>query len=146
MFHLSAEDRLRSWREFRSSINQLPIEDALVQTAEFWTGVPFVPYNLELSQPESWPDPWTLIYENFYCDLAKCLGIVYTVCLTDHDIETEIRVYKDPATGYEYNLAWFDQGKYILNMIEGQIVNIRQFDKNLKLVKTINAKELQLEQ
>jgi len=147
MFHLSAEDRLRSWREFRSSIDSLPVEDALDQTAELWSRAPFVPYNLDTNQPESWPDPWTLIYENVYCDVAKCLGIVYTLCLTHHwrDAEIEIRVYKDLVTGYQYNLAWLDQGKYVLNMIDGQVVNIKHIDNNFKLIKTISTKELQTE-
>ncbi len=147
MFHLPAEDRLRSWRDFRSTIESLPIDQALDQTAEFWSRAPFVPYCLDPADEETWPDPWTLIYENVYCDLAKCLGIVYTLCLTTHndELEVEIRVYKDPVTGYEYNLAWFNQGKYILNMIDGEVVNIKQFDKNFKLTKTVTTKKLQLE-
>jgi hypothetical protein len=147
MFQLKAEDRMRSWRDFRATIESLPLDQALVQTAEFWAGAPFVPYNLDFAKPETWPDPWTLILENVYCDVAKCLGIVYTIALTGHRINTDIefRIYKDPNTGYEYNLAWFVQGKYILNMINGEVLNNTQFDKNLKLIKQFSEKELQLE-
>lgn len=145
MFQLKAEDRLRSWREFRTSIESLPIEQALAQTAEFWARAPFVPYNLDPGLPQVWPDPWTLVYENSYCDVAKCLGIVYTISLTKHKTSVEFRVYKDPKTGYEYNLAWFAQGKYILNMIDGEVLNNTQFDKSLKLIKQFSEKELQLE-
>lgn len=145
MFQLKAEDRLRSWREFRTSIESLPIEQALAQTAEFWARAPFVPYNLDPAMPQAWPDPWTLVYENSYCDVAKCLGIVYTISLTKHKTPVEFRVYKDPKTGYEYNLAWFARGKYILNMIDGEVLNNTQFDKSLKLIKQFSEKELQLE-
>jgi hypothetical protein len=147
MFHLSAEDRLRSWREFRANIDSLPIKEALDQTAEYWSRAPFVPYNLDINHPESWPNPWTLICENVYCDIAKCLGIVYTLCLTHHfdDSQIEIRIYKDLVTGYQYNLVWIEQGKYILNMIDSQVVNIKQLDKNFKLIKNISTKELQVE-
>jgi hypothetical protein len=147
MFQQKAEDRLRSWREFRHSLESLSLEHALVQTAEFWTRAPFVPYNLDASVPNSWPDPWTLIDENVYCDVAKCLGIVYTVLLTEHktNLDFELRVYEDPKTKYEYNLAWFNQGKYILNMIDGAVVNIEQFDKTLKLKHSYTAVDLQLE-
>lgn len=146
MFQQTAEDRLRVWREFRTSLDSLPIEKALAQTAEFWANAPFVPYNLDSDNAENWPDPWTLIYKNVYCDLAKCLGIVYTISLTAHkkDLEIELRIYQDPKTSYVYNLAWINQGKYILNMIDGQVLNIRQFDKTLKL-KQRYSKELQLE-
>jgi hypothetical protein len=147
MFQLKAEDRLRAWRDFRSSLNVLPLDQALTQIANFWASTPFVPYHLDPDAVELWPDPWTLIDENVYCDIAKCLGIVYTAILTQHrtDLLAEIRVYEDSSTHYEFNLAFFDQGKYILNMIDGSVVNITQIKKTLKLKKTITAVELQLD-
>ena len=147
MFQQRPEDRLRSWREFRTFIESLPLEHALSQTAEFWAGAPFVPYCLDSAAPGSWPDPWTLIYENVYCDVAKCLGIVYTVALTTHRLNTtiEFKQYQDPKTGYDYNLACFDQGKYILNMIDGEVVNIKLVNETLKFKRQYNEKELQLE-
>ena len=146
MFQQPAEGRLRAWRDFRNSIEDLSLEQALAQTAEFWAGAPFVPYNLDPAMPQVWPDPWTLIYENSYCDIAKCLGIVYTIVLTKHrkDIDVEFRVYQDPKTRYEYNLAWINRGKYILNMIDRDVLNIEQFDKTLKLKSKFTAVELQL--
>jgi hypothetical protein len=147
MFQLKAEDRLRAWRDFRTTLDTLPLENAMAQIAEFWAQAPFSPYHLDPESIDQWPDPWTLIDENVYCDIAKCLGIVYTAILTQHrtDLSVEIRVYEDPRTGYEFNLAFFDQGKYILNMIDGSVVNITQIEKTLKLKKTITAVELQLE-
>lgn len=137
MFQLKPEDRLRSWREFRSVLDQSPLENALAQTAEFWAGAPFVPYNLDITNYNEWPDPWTLIEENTYCDIAKCLGIVYTLSLCKHrkDLDIEFRVYKDTNTGYEYNLAWINQGKYILNMIDNEIVNKTQVEQILVQLK-----------
>lgn len=147
MFQLQPEDRMRSWREFRTFIESLPLEQALAHTAEFWARAPFVPYSLDCKNPETWPDPWTLIYENVFCDVAKCLGIVYTMALTTHRSKTDIefRIYTDTKTGYDYNLACFDQGKYILNMIDGEVVNIKQVDKTLKFIQRYSEKDLQLE-
>lgn len=146
MFQQPAEGRLKAWRDFRNSIEDLSLEKALAQTAEFWAGAPFVPYNLDASAPQAWPDPWTLIYENSYCDVAKCLGIVYTISLTQHKTAgIEFRVYQDPKTRYEYNLAWIAQGKYILNMVDGEVLNNKQFDKSLKLIKQYSEEQLQLE-
>lgn len=146
MFQLKAEDRLRSWREFRASIELLTTKEALLQTAEFWSGAPFVPYNLDVTTPSNWPDPWTLIEENTFCDVAKCLGIVYTVMLTQHrdNLDIEFQVYVNPENGYEYNLANFAQGKYILNMIDGEVVNIKQIDKKLKMKQSYTATDLRL--
>lgn len=147
MFYQETEDRIRSWREFRFSLNLLPLEQALAQNAEFWAKAPFSPYYLDIESSENWPDPWTLICDNVYCDIAKCLGIVYTILLTNHKdlIDVEVRIYHDLKTGYEYNLAWFNQGKYILNMIDGEVLNIEQFDKTLKLIKQFSKEQLKLE-
>jgi hypothetical protein len=147
MFYLPPEDRLRLWREFRHSLNLLSLEKALTQIAEFWAKAPFTPYYLDMDSIENWPDPWELINENTYCDIAKCLGIVYTTLLTTHrsNLPAEIRIYADLEKNYEYNLAWLAQGKYILNMIDGEVVNIEQFDKTLKLKKIITAVDLKLD-
>ena len=146
MFQQKPEDRLRSWREFRTSLDLLPLEQALAQTAEYWVRAPFTPYNLDPDLPDQRPDPWTLIMENSYCDVAKCLGIVYTITLTAHrkDLEIELRQYEDPNNHHVYNLAWINQGKYILNMIDGEVVNNTQIEKTLQL-KNQYSEELQLD-
>mgnify|MGYP006269827999 CR=1 FL=1 len=147
MFKLNAEDRLRSWRDFRSSLDSLPIDEAIYRTAEFWSHAPFSPYYLDPKDPANWPDPWQLISENYYCDIAKCLGIIYTISLTAHrtNLIPEFRMYVDPKNRHAYNLAWFNQGKYILNLIDGEVVNNEQFDKTLKLNQVLTADQLQIE-
>jgi hypothetical protein len=147
MFQQKPEDRLRAWREFRTVISDLPLELALTRTAEFWARAPFTPYNLDVTVPDEWPDPWTLIEENTYCDVAKCLGIVYTLSLCKHkrDLDIEIRVYQDSTTGLEYNLAWIDQGKYILNMIDSQVLNNTQVEKTFRQKHRFTALDLKLD-
>ena len=147
MWKLDTAGRIAQWRDFRKSLDELPFDQALDAVAKFWQTAPFCPYNLDPEKPDSWPDPWTLIYENVYCDIAKCLGIVYTLLLSEHRtmLDVEVRVYQDPKTRYSYNLAWINQGKYILNMTDGEVVNNKQFDKALKLIKTHSAVDLHLE-
>ena len=98
MFKLSAEDRLRSWRDFRSSLDSLPLDKALEQTAKLWSHAPFSPYYLDPADVKNWPNPWQLIKENYYCDIAKCLGIIYTISLTTHrnNLDIEFRSYINP--------------------------------------------------
>jgi len=132
MFKLPASERLTRWREFRKSLDSLTYERALEATVEFWHSCPFNPYYLDSDQPDTWPDPWTLVEENYYCDLAKALGMLYTIKFTTHNPEVEIRVYVDPETKYNYNLVWIDDGKYVLNLIEGEVVN-KTLTENLTL-------------
>ena len=69
MFRLPEASRLEAWRNFRRSLDELEFEEALARTAEFWTPAPHTAYYLDPDDVESWPDPWTLVEENYYCDL-----------------------------------------------------------------------------
>jgi hypothetical protein len=148
MFHLSTSERIARWKSFRQQINQLALPDAAFETLQFWYSCPFIPYYLSSDDPKSWPDPWQLITENYYCDLAKALGIVYTLHLSEHGptLEPEIRVYYDPDSGYTYHVAYLCQGKYVINLIEAEVVNKEQINQRLKLKHCYTASDLKLEQ
>lgn len=147
MFRLPAASRLEAWKKFRRSINDLSLEDSLQATVDLWSACPFTPYYLEPEDHANWPDPWTLIQENYYCDLAKALGMLYTLYLSDHKnyIEFELRRYQDPESRLMYNLAYLNQGKYVLNLLDSEVVNNTSIDKKLKLLRCWNS-ELNLQQ
>ena len=69
---------------------------------------------------------------------------MYTIQLSEHEFELDIRVYKDPSTMEPYNLVFVDNGKYVLNYIHDEVVNKEQIDKDLKLVKIISSEQLGL--
>ena len=148
MFKLSTNERLARWKQFREEINKLSLIDAIQETQYFWQKCPFTPFYLDIENPNNWPDPWQLITENFYCDIAKALGIVYTLHLSNHStvINPEIRVYYNYKTRYSYCIAWFDDGKYIVNLTEDTVVNKEHLDQELKLKHRFTAKDLKLEQ
>ncbi len=148
MFKLSTSDRLYRWKSFRQNLDNLSLEQAIVATQEFWASCPFCPFYLEDHDSTAWPNPWQLIEENVYCDLAKCLGIVYTLHLTSHRdaIDPEIRIYYDNKTKYSYHIAYLCQGKYVLNLTEDEIVNKKQINQELKLKYRYTAVDLKLEQ
>lgn len=148
MFHLKPEERLRAWREFRKTLDHLPVDKAIQSTVNFWQTCPFAPYYLDSNDSLLWPNPWDLIIENYYCDLAKSLGMLYTLYFTEHgkNLEIELRVYVDPVTRYEYNLVFFDKGKYVLNFQDGEVTSIESINKNLALKHCYNNTDLKLEE
>ena len=146
MWKLNANERLNRWREFRKQIAELPFEERLIPIVDFWLSCPFIPYYLDPTLPDSWPDPWVLIEENCYCDLAKCLGIVYTLYLTSHQPQLEIRQYNDKEANILYNLVWVDQGKYVLNLEHDSVVNKKHIQSSFRLQKKITITDLKLEQ
>ncbi len=144
MWNLLPSERLRCWQDFRKSISQKSFEEALKDTQHLWSYAPYVAHYLTTDRIKEWPGPWELVYENYYCDLAKALGIVYTLYLSDHCPEMEIRIYNEPSTKEQYNLVWIAKGKYVLNLVHDEVVNKAQVDKNLKLVKVLTVEDLGL--
>jgi hypothetical protein len=145
---MNTSERFSRWKSFRQELASLSLEEALDHVMNFWNSCPFIPFYLNHDDPSTWPDPWQLIEENYYCDLAKALGIVYTLHLSSHgkQLEPEIRVYYDPNTRYTYHIAYFNQGKYVINLVEDEIVNNTHINQRLKLKYCYTAKDLKLEQ
>ena len=146
MWTLYPSERLRCWQNFRSSLDKLSLAEAVNQTNHLWSFCPYQKYYLTLDMIDQWPGPWELLYENDYCDLAKALGIVYTLYLTVHRPSMEIRVYNEPITKTQYNLVFIDKGKYVLNYDHDTVVNKTHVDKTLRLVKKITIEQLKLDQ
>lgn len=145
MFKLSADERLHRWRAFRKQLDTLTLDEAVAATNELWSHCPFSPYYLDATDPKSWPDPWTLLTENWYCDVAKALGMLYTIKYTKHNPAVEFRIYHAPATNYDYHLAWIDDGKYVLNLEDNEVVNKTLIDKEWKLKQSFLEADLKLD-
>lgn len=148
MFKLKTTERLSRWKSFRQELSPLSFEEALIQTMNFWQSCPFIPFYLQVESTSNWPDPWQLIEENCYCDLAKCLGIVYTLHLSSHgeDLDPEIRIYYDRENYHTYHIAYLCGGKYVINLVEDEIVNNTHINQRLKLKYCYTAADLKLEQ
>jgi hypothetical protein len=146
MWKLEASERIAHWRAFRLTLGGKSLEQAIQATAEFWQSCPHKPYYLDPNEPETWPNAWDLITENYYCDVAKSLAMLYTIAYSMHgqDLPMKICVYYDPETGYEYNLAIFDEGKYVINLLDGQIVNINHINTRFKLKHCYDSAVLKL--
>lgn len=146
-WNLRINDRLMRWKDFRQKISAQPLEEAVKEVNTMWSTAPFVTYYLAHDTTAEWPDPWTLIAENYYCDLAKALGMLYTIYFTSHKhVDLELRIYYDYNTKDRYNVLFVDGGKYILNYWPHEIVNKEQIEeKQLQLLYQYSSKDLQLE-
>ena len=112
--------RLESWNLLRDQCQNLPASKALEDINRWWFNVPWQPYYLHWDDQLIWPDPWQLLSDNVYCDVARGLGILYTITLLEHpDLTfTDLVLTKDG-----YNLVLVDKTKYILNWESDTIVN-----------------------
>jgi hypothetical protein len=115
--------RLESWNDLRERCQSLPLKQSLEAINSWWFDVPWRPYYLHWDDQANWPDPWQLLSDNHYCDLARALGILYTITLLDRaDLGDATLVLTDSGD----NLVQVAKSKYILNWDRNTIVNTIQ--------------------
>ena len=112
--------RLESWNSLRQRCQNLPAQSALENINAWWFRAPWRPYYLHWDDQNSWPDPWQLLSDDTYCELARGLGILYTITLLDRaDLApVDLILTHDSA-----NLVQVGKEKYILNWQPDTVVN-----------------------
>jgi hypothetical protein len=123
MWPTTFTSRLDAWTTLRAQSRVLPPELALEKINAWWSQTPWRAYHLHWDDQDSWPDPWELLSDNLYCDVAKGLGILYTISLLDHKDLTDAALV---LTSEGYNLVLVSKRKYILNWDHDSIVNTNQ--------------------
>jgi hypothetical protein len=116
-------DRLENWNQLRNQCQTLDLESALTAINQWWFNAPWRPYYLHWDDQPTWPDPWQLLSDNVYCDLARALGILYTISLLDRkDMAPATLVLAEDDS----NLVLVAKEKYILNWTPDSVVNTFQ--------------------
>jgi hypothetical protein len=119
----SFADRLESWNILRDKCSDLPVQSALEHINAWWFRAPWCPYYLHWDDQATWPDPWQLLSDNIYCELARGLGILYTITLLDRADLTPAELI---LTHDDLNLVQVGKEKYILNWTADSVVNTIQ--------------------
>jgi len=123
MWTLTFAGRLESWYSLRQQCHALSVESILPAINSWWFSTPWQPYYLHWDDQPAWPDPWQLLNDNVYCDLARALGILYTISLLDRADLTDATLV---LTQDGHNLVVVDKSKYILNWSPDTVVNTSQ--------------------
>jgi hypothetical protein len=123
---------LAAWVDLRTQCHSLDTESALAAINFWWQQTPWKPYYLHWDNQSNWPDPWQLLSDNVYCDLAKGLGILYTISILDRGdmVDAELVLTEEGR-----NLVLVDKTKYILNWSPDTVVNTFQEVKIIKRLK-----------
>lgn len=112
--------RLALWNQLRRQSQDLPAEQALATINAWWFRAPWSAYHLHWDDQDTWPDPWQLLSDNIYCDVARGLGILYTITLLDRADLTPADLV---LTQEGHNLVLLPKEKYILNWEPDTVVN-----------------------
>ena len=132
------ESRLDSWTQLRTRANALPVDQALDAINAWWFSSPWTGYHLHWDDREDWPDPWQLLDDNIFCEVARGLGILYTITLLERaDIDSAELV----LTKAGHNLVLVGKSKYILNWDKATVVNINPAVKIIKKLTQLQVNE-----
>lgn len=81
---LPPRERLRHWREFRSSFNSHQTdEEQLISTSQYWCNWPEVSNCLDPDHPDTWPTPWEIVIEGFICPASSPYLMEQTLIMAD---------------------------------------------------------------
>jgi hypothetical protein len=136
IFQSTYEARLQDWFQLRTSVTSLPIEQQCITIDKWWQDAPLVTHHLHPQDIDNWPDPWELLSENTYCEVARALGMCYTLHLIGiTDIEL---VLARNDTAEDVVLVLVDNAKYILNYWPNTVIS-----NTLKDFKIVQKLDLQ---
>jgi hypothetical protein len=123
MWPTTFEQRLEAWASLRDQVAELDTKSTLEHINVWWFKTPWKPYYLHWDDQPNWPDPWQLLSDNYYCDFARGLGILYTISMLDRADITDAELV---LTEEGDNLVLVDKTKYILNWSPNSVVNTFQ--------------------
>jgi hypothetical protein len=121
VFQLNFEARLRSWHDLRKSLENADTETKCLEIDKWWQYAPLLNHHLHPDDIDSWPGPWELLVENNYCQMARGLGMVYTLQLVGiKEVDFSIAI---DDNNEECALVMVDNAKYILNYYPNTVIS-----------------------
>lgn len=129
-FQGSYDHRLREWKHLRIISRGKALDQLCVDIDRWWQQAPLINYHTHPMDSNNWPDPWTMLSENIYCNLTRALGICYTLLMCDI-----INVHLYQAHDHEcvdHNLVVVGHAKYVLNYYPNTVLstNLNEFTIN----------------
>lgn len=142
MWTKSPEDRIHEWRNFRIDLKHQTVLQCLDNVAKFWAMAPQSNQFLAPDLPETWPNPWELLHDNYYDEVGLALGIYYTLQLSE----------AFPKEDIVYNVL--DHNNSIINVVQvkdqvlnydfGEVINTKQLPNDCKIRYQYNCTNLKI--
>ena len=137
IFQLNYETRLKNWYKLREDLVNKDTKTKCIEIDNWWQKAPLINHHLHPHDIGNWPDPWELLSENTYCEVARALGMCYTLLLLGI---TDIKmVLATNEMGDDVVLVLVDNAKYVLNYWPNTVIS-----NSLKDFKVVKQLELDI--
>lgn len=133
MFDIYGNHRLTEWKHIRDDIETTT--NPLTLVAVLWARAPLVNPFIDPTDPESWPDPWHLVLDDRYDDLAVVLGMLYTIKLTQRFMDSYCEIHmsvRDEKSDPEFFLIV--DNTMVLNYEPRKAVDIHHLKHDSKII------------
>lgn len=130
IFQTNYESRLQSWFDLRNKLQDADIVTKCVEVDTWWQRAPLVNRYLHILDSDAWPGPWELLADNTYCEVARALGMCYTLLLLGIDDVSIVEATDN--TGDDVVIVLVDNAKYVLNYWPNMVVNINSNDFTIR--------------
>ena len=138
VFQLNYDTRLKSWYDLRTSLVEADTQTKCIEVDKWWQRAPLVTHYLHPIDLHVWPGPWDLLNDNEYCQLARGLGMIYTLLLLGVD-NIDFCLGTDDNSE-DVALVLVDNAKYVMNYWPDMVVNINL--QEFKFTDTLDLQEL----
>lgn len=135
---MSSQDRLKDWRDFRSSIELMHINDQLNHIANYWSKVATVKYYFDFDEPkEEWPTPWELIHEGEFCINGIAYLMLKTIELLPNKSwqtgDLKLLLIKDLEKS-DMHLAVLVYDQYLLNYNHSEVTDWEEVKSKCEII------------
>lgn len=138
IFQSTYEVRLQDWFQLRQSVTSLPIEQQCITIDAWWQKAPLVNHHIHPYDIDNWPSPWELLSENTYCEVARAIGMCYTLTLIG--VNDYRLVLATNEMGDDVVLVLVDNAKYILNYWPDSVISNNL--KDFKIVTELDTQKI----
>lgn len=123
--HLTAEDRLSSWRQLRQTTHNT-VDELLVEFAN----VKPIPRYIDYYTPRDWPNVFEIVKEGLFCQSGITLVLTATMLHKNFITDEELRfdVISNHTNGTDGIVLVYKD--YVYNFLPGQKVSIKELSEN----------------
>lgn len=137
-WQLSPTERLKEWRSFRISLQDLTIEEQVEHTVKWWMKTPIDRNTIDPYDSSNWPDPWQLIHSGKFDENAIALAMAYTLHYLG--LECKVLLVQDQSRNL-ITLVTVIKEEYVINYNYGE-VNKQEVLDNIEILNSWDLIEL----
>jgi hypothetical protein len=126
-FIMGGEHCLQAWKTLRAQLTaDLTDQQYLQLVVDWWSRAPLQNHVLDYLHNDTWPDPWTLLYQGNFDASSVSLGMLYTLSLAEsprwQPSQLCLMLLKDPAR-HQLQLALCVSDTWLLGWEYQRITN-----------------------